>query len=219
MTNDLSRNTNLWNRLFVKKKFNPIYPSEEIQAFQRHHLKKASSKILDCGFGNGRNTFFLRSFGYNIFGIDSSIECVKNIKRNLNKSDGHKFKLNQFTKINFKNNFFDAVIADGVMYYADQENINNGINEIYRVLKKGGVARINLKTNKEKFFEYSKLKKKGGGGLVKNGWEKNLLVTTHTRKQVVKLFEKFAKTMIGIHEFNFINYKKKHSFWVVTAIK
>jgi SAM-dependent methyltransferase len=165
MRNDLSKNINLWNRLFVKKKFNPIYPSEEIQAFQKNHLKKASSKILDCGFGNGRNTFFLSGCGYNIFGIDSSIESVKNIKKKLNKNDRWKFKLNNFTKINFTNNFFNAVIADGVMYYADQENIINGINEIYRVLKKGGVARINLKTNKEKYFEYSKLR--GGGGWLK----------------------------------------------------
>ena len=35
--NNLSKNINAWNRLYVKKKFNPIYPSEEIQAFQKNH--------------------------------------------------------------------------------------------------------------------------------------------------------------------------------------
>ena len=33
------------------------------------------------------------------------------------------------------------------------------------------------------------------------------------------LFKKFKRLKIGIDEFNYINSKKKHSYWIITAIK
>ena len=52
----------------------------------------------------------------------------------------------------FNNNFFNSIICNGVMYYDKKSNVKKGFQEIYKKLKKGGVARIYmLSTNDYKY--------------------------------------------------------------------
>ena len=37
-------------------------------------------KILDIGFGSGRDMIYFKSLGYEVYGIDTSIEFVNNMK-------------------------------------------------------------------------------------------------------------------------------------------
>ena len=95
--------------------------------------------------------------------------------------------------------------------------LQKGINEIRRVLKNNCLTRIYIKTKKDTFYKLSKLKK--SSLLRKRGWEKGMTLTFLSEKQVKNFFRKFRKIKIGIEEFNHINHKKKHSFWVITAKK
>ena len=46
-----------------------------------------------------------------------------------------------------------------------------------------------------------------------------VLITFLSFKDVEKLFKKFKEVKIGIEEFNYLDFKRKHSYWVITASK
>ena len=60
----------------------------------------AKGKILDIGFGSGRDMIYFKSLGYNVEGIDTSLEFVKNMKNR-----GFNVSLMSVTKLNFKNTY------------------------------------------------------------------------------------------------------------------
>ena len=217
----MNNNIKIWNKILKNKKFDPYFPTLNIQYFAKYHLPKKNKKnfkILDVGFGNGINLNYLKQLGFNVYGVDSSQYVVNLQKKHFNKLEfKKKIKLNSYEKIEFKDNFFDAVIADGVLYYGNIIQLQKGINEIRRVLKNNCLTRIYIKTKKDTFYKLSKLKK--SSLLRKRGWEKGMTLTFLSEKQVKNFFRKFRKIKIGIEEFNHINHKKKHSFWVITAKK
>lgn len=53
-----------------------------------------------------------------------------------------------------------------------------------------------------------------------NDWSiKKLNVSFFSKSECTKLTKKFKKTFLGLEEFNFIDYTKKHSYWVLTCYK
>lgn len=92
---------------------------------------KEGDCILDIGTGNG---YVLREIqkkkvsNLSLYGIDNSIEMLKKAQK---YSDNIKYMLCDNYKINFDDSFFDMVVAKNVTRFS--------ANEIYRVLKPGGV--------------------------------------------------------------------------------
>lgn len=98
--------------------------------------KPKTVKILDFGCGSGYFVSMLASSGYDTYGLDISSEAIQygknqNIK-NLDVIDSH--------KINFLDNYFDAILAMDVFEHLEDEEW--ALKEIERVLKPGGVAII-----------------------------------------------------------------------------
>ena len=112
----------------------------------------------------------------------------------------------------FKKEYFDAAISIGVFYYEEINGIKNGIDELHRVLKKNGIARIYLISNKDK--KYTKNFNK-----VSKGWEKNMNLVFLNLSQIKKLFCNFRSLIIGEERFNYINNDKFNSYWVITVKK
>ena len=205
-------NLNKWNSIWKFGTFEKKYPDKEIQDFEKFHLPKKNKKnfkILDIGFGNGVHINFLSKKGYSCYGLETSDFIIRRFR---NKK---KFivKKGNFIKLPFKDNFFNSIICNGVMYYDKKSNVKKGFQEIYKKLKIGGVARIYmLSTNNYKF------KKKINYEL--NDWSiEKLKVNFFSLKECKLLTKKFTKVFFGTHEYNFINYKEKHSYWVLTCYK
>ena len=70
------------------------YITNTINCDMSHHYQKfikylpSNSKILDIGFGSGRDMIYFQSQGHIVEGIDTSIEFVNNMK-----SQGYNVKL------------------------------------------------------------------------------------------------------------------------------
>lgn len=93
-------------------------------------------RLLEVGCGNGRlwkqNTIDLRNREFFLSDISSGmVEYVRN-------SLGEDFNCLTFDcqRIPFKSNYFDMVIANHVLFYA--QNIEQALGEIRRVLREGG---------------------------------------------------------------------------------
>ncbi len=141
-------NTIMWEELHKEIRHQPKYPSEEVIRFVKRNFKE-KSKILDDGCGAGRHVFYLAEEGHEPFGIDISSIGVKCTKDRLSKA-GYKFDDNIFVSscehLPFEENSFDGIISYGVFYYLRIHEIKKAVDEIYRVLRKGGKALVVLRS-------------------------------------------------------------------------
>lgn len=93
-------------------------------------------RLLEIGCGNGKlwqyNHYNLRN--REIFLSDTSAGMVETAKQRL--GNDYNYLTIDCNNIPFKNNYFDNIIANHVLFYL--KDLNHGLLEISRVLKKGG---------------------------------------------------------------------------------
>ncbi len=101
-------------------------------------------RVLDAGCGSGRNlVYFLRS-GYEVFGVDESSEAISQT-RQLAAAIAPHFPLDNFhvekvEEMSFAGGSFDVVLSSAVLHFARNEDQWQAmINEMWRVLKSGGI--------------------------------------------------------------------------------
>lgn len=98
------------------------------------------SKILDLGFGDGRNMPLLHDLGFEIYGVEISDEICQLTKARMDRlgipvtvSTGSN------SRIPYTDRAFDYVLACHACYYvAAGESFMHNLNEITRVLRPGG---------------------------------------------------------------------------------
>jgi tellurite methyltransferase len=106
-------------------------------------------KILDAGCGAGRNLiYFLRS-GCEVFGIDQNreaIQYVRELARPLAPTlPAENFRAAKVEEMPFPDEHFDAVISSAVLHFAaDEPHFNEMLEEMWRVLKPGGLLFVRL---------------------------------------------------------------------------
>ena len=114
----------------------------------------AKGKILDIGFGSGRDMIYFKSLGYNVEGIDTSLEFVKNMKNR-----GFDVSLMSVTKLNFKNTY-DGIWACASLLHIKREELEETILRCINALKDNGILYCSFKYgNKEiekdnRYFNY-----------------------------------------------------------------
>jgi ubiquinone/menaquinone biosynthesis C-methylase UbiE len=105
-------------------------------------FKSASEKkILEVGVGLGADHQRFAESGAILYGVDLTDRAIKHTGDRLN-AFGLKSQLStgDAENLDFPDNFFDQVYSWGVLHHSP--NTPKTINEVYRVLKHGGVASI-----------------------------------------------------------------------------
>jgi 2-polyprenyl-3-methyl-5-hydroxy-6-metoxy-1,4-benzoquinol methylase len=98
---------------------------------EQHELKS----ILDVGCGTGRLVKFLRNFKLDARGCDISVEAVK-LARLYNRKN--LITHCSATKLNYYEKSFDLVTAVSVIEHLDQQEGEEFIKEVDRILKNNG---------------------------------------------------------------------------------
>ncbi len=106
-------------------------------------------KILDAGCGGGRNLiYFLRS-GFEVFAVDQNSEAIEQVKR-LSKIlapdlPPENFQVSSVEKMPFPDDYFDWVISNAVLHFAENETqFHKMFAEMKRVLKPRGTLFVRL---------------------------------------------------------------------------
>ena len=113
---------------------------------------KKGDKVLDIGCSFGEQAMAIAREGAIVYGIDSSPRSIKEFKHKAKKDNlnCHAF-VSEATRIPFKDNYFDAIIATEVFEHIP--NAIKAINESFRVLVPQGRACISVPSSiTEKIF-------------------------------------------------------------------
>lgn len=128
-----------YEKYFVGGKESATFIKSKVEPY----ISKTNLSILDWGCGPGRIIRHLPELfdtTNNFFGTDyneKSIKwCSENFKGITFKSNGIK------PPLNFEQNQFDFIYGISIFTHLSQENHINWVNELHRVLKKGGVLLI-----------------------------------------------------------------------------
>jgi SAM-dependent methyltransferase len=129
---------------------NPInvYPAEfVVRAFlgnyPRHKTAGSSyngKRILDLGFGDGRNMPLLHNLGMEVFGVEISTDICKLTEARMRRLGiDVSLRVGRNCSIPFDDAFFDTVLACHACYYVDHGlKFRDNVREIARVLRPAG---------------------------------------------------------------------------------
>ena len=113
----------------------------EILKFTDFNLLKGLN-VLEVGYGLGSDAVLLANASKNYFGTDLSEVSYEVTSRRLKLYDlkNTNLKIGSSTNLDYEDGFFDFVYSWGVIHHSG--NIRKSLEEIFRVLKKGGRSKI-----------------------------------------------------------------------------
>ena len=140
-----------------------FYPSSLYIFLRFTQSNSVNKRILDCGAGgpDPKLALFFEN-GFETYGIDISEDQIKeaedfcknnNVKLNIVKGD--------MRSIPFESGFFGYVYSYLSMVHLTKNGIAQAINEINRVLMKGGLCYLNLLSKDDKAFDKNEESKPG----------------------------------------------------------
>ena len=232
-------NSNLWesihkNKIEIKVDFESEYPSNELRCFLNYHVRPLTEKNeykkltwLEIGGGSGVGVEYAINLIESIDNLiiadisDSALLACKQKILNSKKSFSNikQIKLIK-NSLPISTSSVDIVHAEASLYYNDFLSLSNSIEEILRVLRPGGLARITLKADDDRYarkdWEIQKYTYKID---LPAHWENGMTVTCLPEKEVKKIFKGFNQIYVGKELYSLINLKDFKSFWIITAIK
>ena len=104
-------------------------------------------KVLDLGCGQGRNTFYLAEQGLNAYGMDISLEGVKEAKR-IAKEKGisANFSKGSFYDLPYKEKTFKAIVSNQSIHDIPMDGVKKVFAEANRVLGDNGLFLLHVKS-------------------------------------------------------------------------
>ena len=107
-----------------------------------------SGRVLDVGCGTGSLIVKLALQGYEVYGIDTSEECLRITSQRLkgvSLNGDRNVKKGSALQIDYPDNFFNAVIAGEMLEHL--ENDKSAVSEFRRILKLGGICIVTVPEN------------------------------------------------------------------------
>ena len=192
---DLMETVKRWDAIYQQKGRTYVssleYLPEILTLFQASSVKK----VLDLGCGSGAYLVALAQNGFEVYGLDFSMEAIAVAKSWLQEA-GYKANLKRssiYTDLPYKDQFFDAVISFRVLHHATRDNISNLIKELERVLIPQGIIFITVpkwRMPRKKMRNFKKLDSRTF--ILTEGDQKDVVHYLFNKKLLRKAFANFA---------------------------
>jgi ubiquinone/menaquinone biosynthesis C-methylase UbiE len=215
-----------WEVLHSQPRFRPQYPNESVVRFMFANFptdleQRKQLKILDVGCGGGRHVKLFAEQGFAAYGTDLSGEGIRQTKIMFAKHNlTAELMQCDMTKLPYDNNFFDGAISFGVFYYSDSKKVKKAISELYRTLKDGGRALINMRTtNDYRFGKGEQMEENTFILTISETNEEGMPVHFLTEEAVYEYFSQFSRINLERYEYTYDNLKQLNSDWIITIEK
>lgn len=109
-------------------------------------------RILDVGCSAGRDSKRFAQNGFEIIGIDLVDVFLQEARKNVPEA---KFLKMDLRRLNFSENYFDAIWAMAVLLYIEKKDLPETLNGFYNVLKPRGKLFITVKRGSGSKFNLS----------------------------------------------------------------
>jgi len=110
----------------------------------------AGRQALDIGTGPGHDAVFLIQQGFNVIGIDISSTAIKLARENASQAGLFGFfQEGDIRHIPVEDQFIDFANDRGCFHVLELQDRPKAINEVHRVLKKGGLYFLRVFSDKE----------------------------------------------------------------------
>ena len=115
---------------------------------------KDNVTLLDLGCGDGKDSFFFLSKGYQVTAIDFSIKALKILKEEQRNHPNAKLKIlsQDIKNINLPENKFDVVYSDVSLHFFTDKSLTNIFKKINNILKPGGLLFIRVKSKNDGLY-------------------------------------------------------------------
>lgn len=130
------------NAIELSKKYNSI-TFDNIQEIIFNYLDGAK-KVLEVGCGSGRDANYMLNNGFDVIGIDGSIEMLNNARVNYPNLKGRLVKAilpNEFPAFEYK---FDGAYSIATLMHFDKVDIDKILKKIHSVLKQDSPVYISI---------------------------------------------------------------------------
>lgn len=107
--------------------------------FFEKYLSKDSKKIMDLGFGSGRDSLYFKSKGYDVLAIDSTLEFCE-----YGKQIGLNVRCIKAEDLDY-NNEFNGIWACASLLHVSSKDLNKVFNKCYKALKSDGIMYASFK--------------------------------------------------------------------------
>lgn len=128
----------------LKVDLQPIYEKFE-------QLIKPGAKILDVGFGSGRDSLHFASKGYSVVSIDFASEVYSRGKILLN----NEVLLVDVKEMRYKNEF-DAIWASAVFFHFTEDEIKDVLFRCHDALKSHGLVYLSFKYGTQELLRHGR---------------------------------------------------------------
>ena len=214
--------------------FENSFPSQQLCKFYDHHVipyslttRRHDLNWLEYGCASGNALSFLiqrDSLIKTLYLVDVSYSITKNAFENISRSIERVMKFNEliphYCKLQLPENSIDIINAESSLYYNDFDDLRGNVNDIYRILRPGGVCRYVLKTDKDRYArEEWRISKYSYRVSEPNHWEDGMTITCLPYSSLKDLFGMYSKVHIGREEYTYIDLVNTKSFWIITAYK
>jgi SAM-dependent methyltransferase len=184
------------------------YPFDFIVSYTKKYFKDGKNlKSLDLGCGGGNNIKFLQEENFNIFGVDYSKTSIKLTKSVIKKKYRNQIICGDFKNLPFKNHFFDLIIDRMSVTHNSENDIENIIAEVGRVMKKNAILISSFHSRNNPDLKYGQKKGDTYFNFKKGNFKHSNVVYAPNEDILRNKFKKFK--ILDLKEYRTVDLIKK----------
>jgi SAM-dependent methyltransferase len=125
-------------------------PSSTVQ-LALHHIP-AHARLLEVGFGYGRDLLHTVRQGYRVWGVDFSAEARRITETRLQREglQAERLLTGSFDSVDCPDGFFDAVVSHRVAHLlTTEEAVERFAEKVWRLLRPGGILALGVRNTED----------------------------------------------------------------------
>jgi ubiquinone/menaquinone biosynthesis C-methylase UbiE len=190
-----------WNQILREKWYSQEEPDELVVSFVTLLKKKnKKARVLDLGFGAGRNLIYMANQGFEAHGLEMSETGLNVTKERLTKRNlgAHVLK-GDMNLLPYIDSCFDAVMCLFTIYHQKLKRIRTSISEVHRVLRKNGVLVANFQSKRSHMYGKG-VKVEKDTFIRQNGPEKGVIHHFTDKEEIANLLKDFKNVNVELRE-------------------